>query len=431
LREWEWMKSHTKWKYTLVTGLCITLVSEIYWNLFNNGLRVSMSVALLPILLLTLDLDLGTLWIGFTSGIMIFLFRGILAWMGHDTLTHAFWTALPGGLYYVFYSLLFYLAVRNRHTVKFSRLIISVLCCDFISNWIESLLRSGGFPSQSHSLELLAIAVVRTTLVGFTFVLIDRYHSLLARKEHEQRYQRLFLMTAELKNEIYFMKKNSEEIEQIMGNAYRLYESLSNRQIEPQILDCALAIARDVHEIKKDYLGIIMGLEREINDEYPETEMKFSDLLTILKEVTYSQIDAKHLSIFLDFQCQDDFMTQAHYSLMLILKNLVNNAVEAIEFERRKGRIKITGHKAQADYMLSVCDDGPGISEKNLPKVFQHGFSTKFDQTTGNIYRGVGLSGVKSVVEERFHGAISVTSQPNVKTEFQIRIPASSLEEEA
>ena len=65
------MKSHTKWKYTLVTGLCITLVSEIYWNLFNNGLRVSMSVALLPILLLTLDLDLGTLWIGFTSGIMI------------------------------------------------------------------------------------------------------------------------------------------------------------------------------------------------------------------------------------------------------------------------------------------------------------------------------------------------------------------------
>lgn len=206
------MKSHTKWKYTVVTGLCITLVSEIYWNLFNNGLRVSMSVALLPILLLTLDLDVGTLWIGFTSGFMIFLFRGILAWMGQDTPMHAFRTALPGGLYYVFYSLLFYLAVRNRHTVKFSRLIISVLCCDFISNWMESLLRSGGFPSQSHLLELLAIAVVRTALVGFTFLLIDRYHSLLARKEHEQRYQRLFLMTAELKNEIYFMKKNSEEL---------------------------------------------------------------------------------------------------------------------------------------------------------------------------------------------------------------------------
>jgi len=50
--------------------------------------------------------------------------------------------------------------------------------------------------------------------------------------------------------------------------------------------------------------------------------------------------------------------------------------------------------------MISVCDDGPGISEKNLPRVFQHGFSTKFDQITGNIYRGVGLSGVKSVVEE-------------------------------
>lgn len=425
------MKGHTKWKYTLVTGLCITLVSEIYWNLFYNGLRVSMSVALFPILLLTLDLDLSTLWIGFTSGIMIFLFRGIIAWMGQDTLIHAFGDALPGGLYYMFYSLLFYLAVRNKHTVKFLRLIVSVLCCDFISNLLESLLRSGVFPNQSHMLELLTVAVVRTTLVGFIFVLIDRYHSLLARKEHEQRYQRLFLMTAELKNEIYFMKKNSEEIEQIMGNAYRLYESLSDRQIEPQIRDCALAIARDVHEIKKDYLGIIMGLEREINDEYPETEMKFSVLLTILREFTYSQLDTKGLSIVLDFQCQDDFMTQSHYSLMLILKNLVSNAVEAIEFDHRKGHIKITEHKAGADYIISVCDNGPGISEKNLPRVFQHGFSTKFDQATGNIYRGVGLSGVKSVVEERFHGTISVASRPNEKTEFLIQIPAGSLEEEA
>lgn len=425
------MKGHTKWKYTLVTGLCITLVSEIYWNLFYNGLRVSLSVALFPILLLTLDLDLSTLWIGFTSCIMIFLFRGISAWMGPDTLLQAFWVALPGGLYYLFYSLLFYFAVRNKHTVKFLRLIISVLCCDFLSNLLESLLRSGVFPNQSHTLELLAVAVVRTTLVGFIFVLIERYHSLLARKEHEQRYQRLFLMTAELKNEIYFMKKNSEEIEQIMGNAYRLYESLSDGRAEPQVRDCALAIARDVHEIKKDYLGIIMGLEREINDEYPETEMKFSVLLTILREFTYNMLDTKGLSIFLDFQCQDDFMTQSHYSLMLILKNLVNNAVEAIEFDCRKGHIKITEHKAGADYIIRVLDNGPGISEKNLPRVFQHGFSTKFDQATGNIYRGVGLSGVKSVVEERFHGTISVASRPNEETEFLIQIPAGSVEEEA
>lgn len=423
------MKEHTKWKYTFLTGLCITLVSEIYWNLFYDGFRVSLSVALFPILLLTLDLDLSTLWIGFTSGTMIFLFRGISAWIGQDTLAHAFQTALPGGLYYVFYSFLFYLAVRNKHTVKFSRLIFSVLCCDFFSNWLESYLWDNTLPDQAHSLELLVIAVVRTTLVGFTLMLIANYHSLLARKEHEQRYQRLFLMTAELKNEIYFMKKNSEEIEKIMSNAYRLYESLADQQVKPQVQDCALAIARDVHEIKKDYLGIIKGLEQEVNDEYPETEMKFSDLLTILREFTYAQIDSQNLSIFLDFQCRDDFLTQAHYSLMLILKNLVNNAVEAIGFDRKKGHITIVGWRDGDDYRIRVCDDGPGISEKNLSKVFQHGFSTKFDRETGNIYRGVGLSGVKSVVEEQFHGSIDVTSQPNVKTEFQIRIPTGSLEE--
>ena len=38
------------------------------------------------------------------------------------------------------------------------------------------------------------------------------------RDRHEQRYQRLFLMTTGLKNEIYFMRKNSEEIESVMAN---------------------------------------------------------------------------------------------------------------------------------------------------------------------------------------------------------------------
>ena len=32
----------------------------------------------------------------------------------------------------------------------------------------------------------------------------------------------------------------------------------------------ALEIARDVHEIKKDYIRIIQGIEEEIDEEYDE-----------------------------------------------------------------------------------------------------------------------------------------------------------------
>ena len=57
------------------------------------------------------------------------------------------------------------------------------------------------------------------------------------------------------------------------------------------------------------------------------------------------------------------------------------------------------------------------------------GYSTKFDYKTGNIYRGVGLWGVKNTVEEQFKGTIEVVSNPGQGTRFLVGIPAEILEE--
>ena len=72
-------------------------------------------------------------------------------------------------------------------------------------------------------------------------------------------------------------------------------------------------------------------------------------------------------------------------------------------------------------------DDGPGISAKQMGKIFRLGYSTKFDGKTGNIYRGVGLVGVKQSVEEYFGGTISVESEPGEKTCFRVVIPEEKL----
>ncbi|MDQ9884266.1 hypothetical protein RFX61_06875, partial [Acinetobacter baumannii] len=68
-----------------------------------------------------------------------------------------------------------------------------------------------------------------------------------------------------------------------MSNAYRLYERLSAMDVPDDMKKMSLSIARDVHEIKKDYIRIIQGIEQEISEEYDEKQMSFQDLLQILE----------------------------------------------------------------------------------------------------------------------------------------------------
>ena len=79
------------------------------------------------------------------------------------------------------------------------------------------------------------------------------------------------------------------------------------------------------------------------------------------------------------------------------------------------------------DYLFLIQDNGPGIPPENLPFIFSPGFSTKINFNTGEVNRGLGLNLVKDMIENQFHGNISVESTPG-STTFSIRIPKSELE---
>ena len=71
------------------------------------------------------------------------------------------------------------------------------------------------------------------------------------------------------------------------------------------------------------------------------------------------------------------------------------------------------------------------IEPDQLDKVFQMGYSTKFDSKTGNIYRGMGLTGAKMSLEEQLGGSVWVDSIQNERTTFWVRVPAANLAETA
>ena len=410
----------------------VTLSSQLYFNMYSQGFRISAAVILLPILLMTVGEDLSDLTICFVTSIFVFLLRSSLLYISTGSYANAFSLYLPNMLFYICYGFIFTLLCQNKYVVSYRKMFVVVFCSDFFSNFMEILVSIPENGSEGFGDTLFYIMVIafgRSVLAWLFLVGEKQYRTLLQKEEHEKRYQRLFLMTTGLKNEIYFMKKNSEEIEHVMANAYRLYEELSTLELSDETKKLSLEIAKDVHEIKKDYISIIKGIEKEISEDYDEKQMNFSDILRILEDSTYHLLASKNINLNLQFSYTEDFVTREHYDIMGILKNLVTNAVEAVESTFEGSTITIRYEKLRGTCIFTVTDDGPGISPRHLKNIFKMGYSTKFDTITGDIYRGVGLYGVKATVEEKFGGSINVTSEQGHGTVFTVEIPAKSIME--
>lgn len=105
------------------------------------------------------------------------------------------------------------------------------------------------------------------------------------------------------------------------------------------------------------------------------------------------------------------------YPLQLnqVFLNMLVNSIQAIE---NKGEIIIrTSHENNKVY-ISFEDNGCGIPEKNLKRIFDPGFTTK----GVGVGTGLGLS-ISYKIIQNHHGKIVVESIEGVKTKFTIELP--------
>lgn len=409
-------------------GVAITSTSQLYLNFIVDGFRVSTAVILLPILLITYSKVINPLAVGIVTGTMIFFVRiSILVIRGANFFSSVT-SVFPASLFYIVYCIIFKANIKKGYSIDYDKVFLTILMSDYISNIIEVGIRLefrfyiNGF---NFYIVLLFIAMTRATIAYAILLIIRHCKNLLANEEHEKRYQNIVLLISDLKSEIYFMRKNIDNIENVMSNAYRLYEDLSTTNLNNNLKKLSLKITKDIHELKKDYIRVISGIELTLTDKLEVEYMSLSDILYILNESTYRILMGAKNNIDLDFSYEQDFTTKQHYQLMSILTNLVNNAIEAIGSSYNNGMIQIIQQvdNSNSNYIFYVIDNGPGIAVDDLEYIFDPGFSTKYDYKTGDIYRGVGLTNVKYLVEEFFNGCISVSSNQKSGTTFEIIIP--------
>ncbi len=101
--------------------------------------------------------------------------------------------------------------------------------------------------------------------------------------------------------------------------------------------------------------------------------------------------------------------------LIRVVTNLVKNAIQAIP-EEQAPKIAVTVYSQGNSVFITVDDNGNGISEENIPKVFEPKFTTK---SSG---MGLGLPMLKKIVET-YNGNITFTSQEGKGTTFMVTFP--------
>ncbi len=102
--------------------------------------------------------------------------------------------------------------------------------------------------------------------------------------------------------------------------------------------------------------------------------------------------------------------------LEIILNNLISNA---FKIAREKGKIEVALYEEEDVILLSVSDNGIGISPAEINHIFDRFYRIERGENYGSS--GIGLALVKRLVELH-HGTISVTSEPNVNTEFVVSL---------
>lgn len=105
--------------------------------------------------------------------------------------------------------------------------------------------------------------------------------------------------------------------------------------------------------------------------------------------------------------------------LSQILLNLLDNA---IKFNRSGGRVSVGAGLRDGQVDIWVEDNGPGIAEADLPRIFERFFRGDRSHNNAVPGTGLGLAIVKHLVEAH-HGTINAVSRPGHGSRFTVTLP--------
>jgi two-component system phosphate regulon sensor histidine kinase PhoR len=217
-----------------------------------------------------------------------------------------------------------------------------------------------------------------------------------------------------------FVSNASHELRTPLTNMRGYLEALQDAASEggppdPSFLDIALASVLRMEELVNDLLTLSRA--EFAQDSLAREEIPLPAFLERVASLHRPSLD--RLGKTLTVQTEEATIKADLKNLTLAISNLVDNAIRhGVE----GGRIRLAGRGENGAIVLSVEDDGPGISKEHLPRIFERFYRVDKARSRDLGGTGLGLAIVKHIIESH-GGTIRVESRLGEGTKFLIRIP--------
>mgnify|MGYP001201082939 CR=1 FL=1 len=235
------------------------------------------------------------------------------------------------------------------------------------------------------------------------------------------------------------LKKSREELEKMIEEKNKFFSIIAHDMKTPfnaligfsNLLVMGHDISTDdkesfiriINETSKQGLGLLENLllwarsqtgRMEINPE------KISINSIIQSVINLLHASAMHKQIQLSSMVRDDIYAYADYqSINTVFRNLISNA---IKFTPKKGNIMIQAEQDGAQILVSVNDNGLGMTPDKVKQLFRYDKKVSTKGTNNETGTGLGLLLVKEFVEQN-GGKISVESKEGEGTTFTVALP--------
>ena len=255
---------------------------------------------------------------------------------------------------------------------------------------------------HTYTQEQLRLAVVIGRLTGMA---IENARLLESRVRHERLAaagETVAYLSHHIRNILQGLQGGAETVE--LGIKRAAIETVSSGwSIVRRNLDRTLYLAANMLTFAKDR----------------RPRIESTALNPIIEEVValvQTRADEKGVMLLTELEELPDIPLDPH-GIHQVAHNIVLNAIDATPADTGRVNIRTTFDAVRSLVLLSISDNGPGIEDAAIDRIFE-----AFHSSKGNAGTGLGLAAAKKIVEE-LHGEISVQSTIGSGTTFSVKLP--------